>query len=141
MDVEGGVGNSHHGGGHHGLANSTTAAAAAAEHDHESESGGGGGGGNPELEGEKSVLQAKLTNLAIQIGYGGMAVSLVTVIILSIRFSIDEFYYKVRIEPCPFLPSPFFWFLSSDQVEFMNRNIISNGWTYCREKSLQFILC
>ena len=41
---------------------------------------------------EKSVLQAKLTNLAIQIGYGGMAVSLVTVLILSIRFSVEEFY-------------------------------------------------
>ena len=41
---------------------------------------------------EKSVLQAKLTNLAIQIGYGGMAISLVTVLILSIRFSIEEFY-------------------------------------------------
>ena len=27
--------------------------------------------------GEKSVLQAKLTNLAIQIGYAGMAVSLI----------------------------------------------------------------
>lgn len=94
MDVEGGgIGNSHtpHGG-HHGMANSNAAAAAAAA-DHDSESVGGGGGG-PEMEGEKSVLQAKLTNLAIQIGYGGMAVSLVTVIILSIRFSIDEFYYK-----------------------------------------------
>ena len=45
-------------------------------------------------EEEKSVLQAKLTNLAIQIGYGGMAISLVTVLILSIRFSIDEFYTK-----------------------------------------------
>ena len=42
-------------------------------------------------EEEKSVLQAKLTNLAIQIGYGGMAVSLITVIILSIQFSVDEF--------------------------------------------------
>ena len=28
-----------------------------------------------------------------QIGYGGMAVSLVTVLILSIRFSVEEFYY------------------------------------------------
>ena len=45
-------------------------------------------------EEEKSVLQAKLTNLAIQIGYGGMAVSLVTVLILSIKFSVDEFYTK-----------------------------------------------
>jgi len=40
---------------------------------------------------DKSVLQAKLTNLAIQIGYGGMAISLITVIILSIRFSISTF--------------------------------------------------
>lgn len=42
-------------------------------------------------EGEKSVLQAKLTNLAIQIGYAGMAVSLLTVIILMIRFSLKTF--------------------------------------------------
>merc|ERR1719354_1559950 len=48
----------------------------------------------PDMDEEKSVLQAKLTNLAIQIGYGGMAVSLVTVLILSIRFSIDEFFFK-----------------------------------------------
>ena len=41
------------------------------------------------------MLQAKLTNLAIQIGYGGMAVSLVTVIILSVKFSVDEFYHEV----------------------------------------------
>ena len=76
---------------HGHLANST----AVAEPDEASEDGGGAHGA-PEMEGEKSVLQAKLTNLAIQIGYGGMAVSLVTVIILSIRFSIDEFYYKVK---------------------------------------------
>ena len=96
VDVEGGkMGNSHLPGGGHGhghLANST----AVAEPDEASEDGGGARS-SPELEGEKSVLQAKLTNLAIQIGYGGMAVSLVTVIILSIRFSIDEFYYRVRI--------------------------------------------
>ena len=42
--------------------------------------------------GDKSVLQAKLTNLAIQIGYAGMAVSLVTVVILCIRFSVKKFY-------------------------------------------------
>ncbi len=45
----------------------------------------------PMGEGEKSVLQAKLTNLAIQIGYAGMAVSILTVIILCIRFSIKTF--------------------------------------------------
>ena len=43
-------------------------------------------------------FQAKLTNLAIQIGYGGMAVSLVTVLILSIKFSVDKFHYEVRIQ-------------------------------------------
>jgi Ca2+ transporting ATPase len=45
----------------------------------------------PMLEGEKSVLQSKLTNLAIQIGYAGMAVSLLTVVILCIRFSLKTF--------------------------------------------------
>lgn len=44
--------------------------------------------------GDKSVLQAKLTNLAIQIGYGGMAISLLTVAILIIRFSITKFYHE-----------------------------------------------
>ena len=37
------------------------------------------------------LYQAKLTNLAINIGYGGMAISFVTVLILFIRFSIDTF--------------------------------------------------
>ena len=40
-------------------------------------------------------MQAKLTNLAINIGYGGMAISFVTVLILFIRFSIDNFYTEV----------------------------------------------
>jgi len=77
QNLEEGVGNSHPS---HALPNSTPGG-------EDSDDGGG-----PEMEGEKSVLQAKLTNLAIQIGYGGMAVSLVTVVILSVRFSIDEFY-------------------------------------------------
>merc|ERR550534_3379312 len=45
-------------------------------------------------EGEQSVLQAKLTNMAIQIGYGGMAVSLLTVIILCIQFSVRTFIHE-----------------------------------------------
>jgi len=81
-NVEEGVGNSH---ASHTLPNSSGATALTEE------SGLEGGVAGEE---EKSVLQAKLTNLAIQIGYGGMAVSLVTVIILSIRFSIDEFFIK-----------------------------------------------
>ena len=68
----------------------------------------GGGGGAPEspLEemaapapdggGDKSVLQAKLTNLAIQIGYAGMAVSLITVIILCVQFSIKTFVQEEK---------------------------------------------
>ena len=47
-------------------------------------------------EGEKSVLQAKLTNLAIQIGYAGMAVSLLTVVILCIKYSIKNFVTEGR---------------------------------------------
>ena len=100
--MEEGVGNAHP---NHTLPNST--------HPPDSPSKGseGGAGGDDE---EKSVLQvkyfwhfftpnifdcfqAKLTNLAIQIGYGGMAVSLVTVLILSIKFSVDKFHYEVRI--------------------------------------------
>jgi len=82
-DVEEGVGNSHP---NHSLPNSTPGKGG---RDSPEEMGGG-----VEVEEEKSVLQAKLTNLAIQIGYGGMAVSLITVIILCIRFSIHEFVTK-----------------------------------------------
>jgi len=37
---------------------------------------------------EQSVLQAKLTRLAIQIGYGGMTIAILTVIVLIIRYCI-----------------------------------------------------
>lgn len=40
---------------------------------------------------EKSVLQAKLTKLAIQIGYGGSAIAVVTVMILILRFVFTTF--------------------------------------------------
>lgn len=40
---------------------------------------------------EKSVLQAKLTKLAIQIGYAGTAVAVITVIMLILRFCIEKF--------------------------------------------------
>lgn len=48
------------------------------------EAGGDGG----EEHGDKSVLQAKLTTLAVQIGYGGFVVSLITVIVLILIFLI-----------------------------------------------------
>ncbi|OXA45555.1 Plasma membrane calcium-transporting ATPase 3 [Folsomia candida] len=37
---------------------------------------------------EKSVLQAKLTKLAIQIGYAGTAIAVLTVVIMFVRFSV-----------------------------------------------------
>ncbi len=40
---------------------------------------------------EQSVLQAKLTKLAIQIGYAGMTIAICTVIVLIIRYSIREY--------------------------------------------------
>lgn len=40
---------------------------------------------------EKSVLQAKLTRLAIQIGYGGTGIAVLTVLILIIKFCIKKF--------------------------------------------------
>lgn len=40
---------------------------------------------------EKSVLQAKLTKLAIQIGYAGSTIAVLTVVILIIRFCITTF--------------------------------------------------
>uniref|UniRef100_A0A5K3EPV4 Calcium-transporting ATPase n=1 Tax=Mesocestoides corti TaxID=53468 RepID=A0A5K3EPV4_MESCO len=42
---------------------------------------------------EKSVLQTKLTKLAIQIGYAGTAVAVITVIILVIKFTVTTFVY------------------------------------------------
>ncbi|CAF1067728.1 unnamed protein product, partial [Didymodactylos carnosus] len=45
---------------------------------------------------ERSILQAKLTKLAIQIGYAGMTIAILTVLVLFIRFSIEEFAQKHR---------------------------------------------
>lgn len=52
------------------------------------EGGGGGGGGHKK---EKSVLQAKLTKLAIQIGYAGSTIAVLTVAILVIQFCVSTF--------------------------------------------------
>lgn len=40
---------------------------------------------------EKSVLQAKLTKLAIQIGYAGSTIAVLTVLILVIQFCVQTF--------------------------------------------------
>lgn len=43
---------------------------------------------------ERSILQSKLNKLAIQIGYIGMIVAILTVIVLIARFSWEEFIEK-----------------------------------------------
>lgn len=58
------------------------------EEDRGEEDAPSGGGSNM---GEKSVLQAKLTKLAIQIGYTGSAIAVLTVLILVFRFCIQTF--------------------------------------------------
>lgn len=40
---------------------------------------------------EKSVLQAKLTKLAIQIGYAGSTIAVLTVLILVVQFCVKTF--------------------------------------------------
>ncbi|XP_052827689.1 plasma membrane calcium-transporting ATPase 2 isoform X3 [Octopus bimaculoides] len=46
---------------------------------------------------EKSVLQSKLTRLAIQIGYAGTAIAVLTVVILVMKFCIHEFAVKKEV--------------------------------------------
>jgi Ca2+ transporting ATPase len=43
---------------------------------------------------EKSVLQAKLTKLAIQIGYAGSTIAILTVVLLIIQFCVSTFYVQ-----------------------------------------------
>ncbi|NWI70975.1 AT2B1 ATPase, partial [Balaeniceps rex] len=45
---------------------------------------------------EKSVLQGKLTKLAVQIGKAGLLMSAITVIILVLYFVIDTFWVQKR---------------------------------------------
>ena len=44
----------------------------------------------------ESVLQKKLNKLAVQIGYGGTAAAVVCILVLSIRFSIEEYAVEGR---------------------------------------------
>lgn len=53
-------------------------------------------GGGPEGKKEKSVLQAKLTKLAIQIGYAGSTIAGLTVIILIIQFCVTTFIIQEK---------------------------------------------
>lgn len=51
------------------------------------------GGGHKK---EKSVLQAKLTKLAIQIGYAGSTIAVLTVLILIIQFCVQTFVIEQK---------------------------------------------
>jgi P-type Ca2+ transporter type 2B len=57
----------------------------------EKSGGGGGGEDGGGHKKEKSVLQAKLTKLAIQIGYAGSTIAVLTVAILVIQFCVTKF--------------------------------------------------
>ncbi|XP_058829245.1 plasma membrane calcium-transporting ATPase 1 isoform X2 [Topomyia yanbarensis] len=57
---------------------------------------GSGGGGAGHGGKEKSVLQAKLTKLAIQIGYAGSTIAVLTVIILIVQFCIQTFVIEQK---------------------------------------------
>lgn len=62
------------------------------------DSGGSNSGTAPEIshKKEKSVLQAKLTKLAIQIGYAGSTIAVLTVIILVTQFCITTFVVQEK---------------------------------------------
>uniref|UniRef100_A0AC35GXB2 Plasma membrane calcium ATPase n=1 Tax=Panagrolaimus sp. PS1159 TaxID=55785 RepID=A0AC35GXB2_9BILA len=61
---------------------------------------------------EKSVLQTKLTKLAIKIGYGGTAIALATFLVLIIRFCLQQYVFEKK---------PFEW---TDLKIFINFFII-----------------
>ncbi|XP_062712697.1 plasma membrane calcium-transporting ATPase 1 isoform X5 [Aedes albopictus] len=82
--------NSHH----PALKSQTTVDSITSDDGEEGKSSGGGGGGHGGKE--KSVLQAKLTKLAIQIGYAGSTIAVLTVIILIIQFCIQTFVIEQK---------------------------------------------
>ena len=57
----------------------------------EEEAAGGTEEEDKEGMSSESVLQKKLNKLAVQIGYAGMAAAIVTILVLSVRFSIEEY--------------------------------------------------
>ena len=60
---------------------------------HEEEEEGEDEESNKSKKKEQSVLQAKLTKLAIQIGYGGMLIAILTVIVLIVRYCLQEYVF------------------------------------------------
>ncbi|XP_045116619.1 plasma membrane calcium-transporting ATPase 2-like isoform X3 [Portunus trituberculatus] len=88
---DGGEAGSVTGNSHHITANSTSADGDVRNNKHpkeEEEEESQRAGGKSQ---EKSVLQAKLTKLAIQIGYAGSFIAVLTVVILIVRFCVQTF--------------------------------------------------
>ncbi|XP_062564876.1 plasma membrane calcium-transporting ATPase 2 isoform X4 [Armigeres subalbatus] len=83
--------NSHH----PALKSHTTVDSITSDDAEEGKTGTGNGGGGHGSK-EKSVLQAKLTKLAIQIGYAGSTIAVLTVIILIIQFCIQTFVIEQK---------------------------------------------
>jgi hypothetical protein len=69
---------------------------------------------------EQSVLQAKLTKLAIQIGYGGMTIAICTVIVLIVRFCIKE-YGQDKKPLTPAIFNPLIKFLITGSSLYKNK--------------------
>ncbi|XP_069946822.1 plasma membrane calcium-transporting ATPase 3 isoform X2 [Cherax quadricarinatus] len=78
---------------HHITANSANADGDVRNNKHSKEDEDEGEAHRPSGGGsqEKSVLQAKLTKLAIQIGYAGSFIAVLTVVILIVRFCVQTF--------------------------------------------------
>ena len=53
-------------------------------------------GKKEDKDSDKTVLQTKLHKLAIQIGYAGISMAALTVIILIVRFSVKTFVYEEK---------------------------------------------
>lgn len=81
---------------HHPALKSQTTVDSITSDDGEESKAAGGGGGHGGTK-EKSVLQAKLTKLAIQIGYAGSTIAVLTVIILIIQFCIQTFVIEQKV--------------------------------------------
>ena len=81
---------------------------------------------------ERAILQAKLTKLAIQIGYGGMAIAIMTVVVLITRYSITNFVYgNTKLTTAIFQPL----------VKYLiTGNISGSGHLACHHKMNTFIL-
>ncbi|KAF4525203.1 hypothetical protein B566_EDAN008309 [Ephemera danica] len=91
------TGNSHLSSGNVELADHAGAVASGKQVAAEAENHAGSGVAAEPHKKEKSVLQAKLTKLAIQIGYAGSTIAVLTVVLLVIQFCIRTFVIEEKL--------------------------------------------